>query len=292
MRTMRPRRKLQPRASAPETAPPVPTSTPRPSSLPPSHDEFEDDADTPPDRPFRDWLHREVLWFDAFLRRWLLRCMVIGTHTVLALVACYFIVWSVARGRLYDDVEKLPIRTCGLVLGTVPKVDGHENFFFKSRIEAAAKLFKEGKVHFLIVSGDNSNAGYDEPSEMKAALITKGVPAARIYCDYAGFRTLDSIVRAHSIFGQTRFTIISQPFHNSRAIYIARRKGLVDCVAFNAANADTESMAKMYLRELAARAWAILDVEFLKTGPKYLGEKIEIGEKHPPVDANPLPAKR
>lgn len=284
---MRPRRKPQPSSPALEAKPPAPVSPSRPPAAP--VDTFEEEE--PPRRSLGDWIHREMLWFDAFLRRWLLRFMVIGTHTIVALGACYFIVWSVARGMIYDNVEKVPPRACALVLGTIPQVDGRENIFFKTRIKAAAELFQAGKVQFLIVSGDNSNRGYDEPTEMKAALIQRGVPANRIYCDYAGFRTLDSIVRAHSIFGQTRFTIVSQPFHNERALYIARRKGLVDCVAFNAANANTESTVKMYLREVAARLWAILDVEFLKTAPKYLGEKIEIGEKHPPVDANPLPRR-
>jgi SanA protein len=126
---------------------------------------------------------------------------------------------------------------------------------------------------------------------MKAALIAKGVPAKKIYCDYAGFRTLDSIVRAQRIFGQDRFTIISQAFHNPRALYIARRKGLVDCVAFDAPGAPAGSTAMMHLRELGARIMAILDVEVLKTAPKFLGDKVEVGEKHPAVDANPLPKK-
>ncbi len=288
MRTMRPRRKSQPSTPAPETKPPASLRPARPT---PSHEEYDEEEEEPPRRPLRDWIHREMLWFDAFLRRWLLRFMVIGTHTILALIACYILVWSLSRGRIYDDVQKIPIRTCGVVLGTIPKVDGRDNYFFTTRIKAAAELFHAGRVHYLIVSGDNSNRGYDEPTEMKAALIAKGVPADRIYCDYAGFRTLDSVVRAHSIFGQTRFTIVSQSFHNARALYIARRKGLLDCVAFNAGDADTGATAKMYLRELAARAWAILDVEFLRTEPKFLGEKVEIGEKHPPVDANPLPRK-
>jgi SanA protein len=112
------------------------------------------------------------------------------------------------------------------------------------------------------------------------------VPPERIYCDYAGFRTLDSVVRADQVFGQQQYTIISQAFHNTRALYIARRKGLVDCVAYNAPGVETGPVVLMHLRELAARVWAIIDVEFLKTKPKELGQRVLIGEKHPPVDGN------
>ena len=279
---MRPRRKPQAetkpaeRATARKVAPAGPAS---------SHAPLEDDE---PKEGLGDRLHREMLWFDGFLRRWLLRLMVFGTHFTIALIACYCIVWTVARGRSYDTVDTTPLRLCGLVLGTLPKVDGRDNVFFTSRIQAAADLYHGGRLQYLIVSGDNSRLGYDEPTEMKAALVAKGVPANRIYCDYAGFRTLDSVVRADRIFGQQQFTIISQAFHNTRALYIARRKGLVDCVAYNAPGVDTTATIPMHLRELGARILAILQVEFLKTGPKFLGEKVEVGDKHAPVDAVPV----
>jgi SanA protein len=315
MRVMRPRRKPQPESSPPKPPEKAPEKSVAPQNhvapsktRPPLRNPAPTGAAPPvkqavPARPRPEpeeeeereslggRIHREMAWFDGFLRRWLVRGMVLCTHITIALVACYFIVWTVARGRSYDSVDKVPLRLCGVVLGTIPKVDGRDNIFFTSRIQAAADLYHGGKVQYLIVSGDNSNRGYDEPSMMKAALIAKGVPARKIYCDYAGFRTLDSIVRAQRIFGQERFTIISQAFHNPRAIYIARRKGLVDCVAFDAPGAPAGSTAMMHLRELGARIMAILDVEVLKTAPKFLGDKVEVGEKHPAVDANPVPKK-
>ncbi len=240
---------------------------------------------------FWEWVRREWRWFDAFLKRWTFRFVIIAIHLVVALMAIYFVVWGMARGKTYDRVEDVPPRICGLVLGTTPKVGTQDNLFFKSRMKAAADLIKASKVQFLIVSGDNSRNGYDEPSEMKAALIALGVPANRIYCDYAGFRTLDSVVRARRIFGQVEFTIISQKYHNERALYIAQRHGLPDCVAYNAPDVAAEKMLKQYVRELGARVMAILDVEFLKTEPKFLGKTVYISEKSPPVDANPLPKR-
>ena len=119
-------------------------------------------------------------------------------------------------------------------------------------------------------------------------LIEKGVPANRIYCDYAGFRTLDSVLRARKVFGQPDFIVVSQHFHNERAVYIARRYGMDDVVAYDAADAETGWMVKMYARELLSRVMAVLDVEILQTKPKFLGKRIEIGEKTPPVDAQPV----
>ncbi|MEZ0273502.1 MAG: vancomycin high temperature exclusion protein [Roseimicrobium sp.] len=244
-----------------------------------------------PRRSLGDWIHGEMVWFDKFLRRWLVRGMVICTHLSIAIAAFYFAVWGMARGKVFDNIADIPVRECALVLGTVPKTDGRDNQFFKARVQAAADLYKEKKVQFLIVSGDNSIKGYDEPTEMKAALIRLGVPATKIYCDYAGFRTLDSVVRARQVFGLKEFTIVSQKYHNERALYIAHRKGLGECVAYNAPDPSGIIMWKQYARETMARIMAVLDVEFFKTEPKMLGERIFVGDRSPAVDANPLPQR-
>ena len=293
MAIMRSRRKLQSKTGPVDTEPEVKPKKSEAPPLPEVPEADDDDMDDPkaPRSELSARVHREMVWLDGFLRRWLLRFMVIGTHLTVALTAVYLVVWLMSRGRCYDTVEEVPHRVCGLVLGTTPRVGSHDNQFFKARIRAAADLFNAGKVTYLIVSGDNSHNGYDEPSEMKAALIAEGVPSKRIYCDYAGFRTLDSVVRARRIFGQREFTVISQTYHNERALYIAKRFGMPECVALNAGNAAADKMLKQNIRELFARIMAVLDVEFLKTQPKFLGEKIAIGENTPPVDANPLPSR-
>ena len=93
--------------------------------------------------------------------------------------------------------------------------------YFEYRIRATIQLYKSGKIKYILVSGDNGNKNYDEPTAFKNELISRGILAEKIYLDYAGFRTLDSVIRAHAIFGQSSFTIISQKFHNERAIYLA-----------------------------------------------------------------------
>ena len=135
------------------------------------------------------------LW--SFLKKWSLRGLFIALHAVLILGGFYAVVWWTARGACYSNIDRVPVRLVGLVLGCVKKVGKYDNEFFKNRVDAAARLFHAGKVQYLIVTGDNSREAYDEPTDLKAALIEKGVPANHIYCDYAGFRTLDSIVRGN-----------------------------------------------------------------------------------------------
>ncbi|MFT7481835.1 MAG: SanA protein, partial [Oceanospirillaceae bacterium] len=121
----------------------------------------------------------------------------------------------------------------GLLLGTAKFLQsGEPNLYYKYRVEAAVELLNAGKVEFILVSGDNSTKYYDEPSTFETDLIEAGIPADKMYKDYAGFRTLDSIVRSKEVFGQSSITVISQPFHNERAIYIATRKG-IDAIGYN-----------------------------------------------------------
>jgi SanA protein len=134
-----------------------------------------------------------------------------------------------------------------------------------------------GKVDFLLVSGDNRTRRYNETRDMRRALIKLGVPPNRVVCDYAGFRTLDSIVRAEKVFGQASLTIVSQKFHNERAIFIAQHKG-IDAIGFNAPGLVTPDSLVILFREQLARVKTILDVYVLDTPPKFLGEKISIGE--------------
>jgi len=134
----------------------------------------------------------------------------------------------------FTRAARVPHNRVGLVLGTSNRLrNGSPNPFFNYRIAAAVSLYRQKKIDYLVVSGDNSQKHYNEPEMMKTALVKRGVPANRIYMDYAGLRTLDSVVRCRKIFGQSRFTIISQAFHNQRALFIAQHYGL-DAVGFNA----------------------------------------------------------
>lgn len=180
------------------------------------------------------------------------------------------------QSRCYNRVTRIPNTDVALLLGTAKyRQAGGENLYYKYRIEAAVRLFRAGKVKAIICSGDNSTKYYDEPSTMKADLVEQGIPADKIYLDYAGFRTLDSVIRAKAIFSQDHITVISQPFHNERAIYIAQHKG-INAVGFNARDVSASYGFKTQLREKLARVKTILDIHILGTEPHFYGEKVEV----------------
>lgn len=193
-----------------------------------------------------------------------------------SILACNYIIDRKAAQSLYDDLDKIPENEVGLLLGTSPKLkNGKNNLYFDHRITAAIKLYKAGKIKYILISGDNRRRNYNEPEYMKKALIQGGVPEEAIYLDYAGFRTLDSVVRAKKVFGQNRITVISQKFHNARAVYIARKNGM-EAIGFNAQDVDTYSGLKTQIRESLARVKVFLDL-FTRKQPRFLGEKIIIG---------------
>lgn len=171
--------------------------------------------------------------------------------------------------RVYGDPAGLPEREYGLLLGTARIVRGrYLNKFYRYRIEAAVRLYRAGKIRKIIVSGDNGRAGYNEPADMKADLMEAGVPEAAILLDYAGFRTLDSVMRARSVFGAERFTVISQRFHCERAVYLARAKQL-DAIGFAAEDPPVRWQFKRAVREPLACFKAWLDIHLLGTRPKF-----------------------
>jgi SanA protein len=185
-------------------------------------------------------------------------------------------VW-VSRGRIFDDVDKLPKTRVGLVFGTTDRVDGRENLYFRYRIDAAEEVWKAGKVELLLVSGDNRSRYYNEPEKMRVALIARGVPADRIVSDYAGLRTLDSVVRAKEIFGADHILFISQRFQNERAIYLAKAHD-IQAYGFSARDVKSSGAFKTRLREVGARVKMWLDVHFLDTRPRILGDKEDLPE--------------
>lgn len=201
----------------------------------------------------------------------------------LVLLGCVIAVYAnlapsgAADGRIHDDPAQVPFTKVALVFGTTDKVDGRENRYFRYRIDAAEQLWRAGRIRTIIVSGDNSSRYYNEPSKMRQALIDRGIPADRIVCDYAGLRTLDSVVRAKEVFGLDSVVFISQRFQNERALYLARANGL-DARAFNARDVSTQMGFKTKVREIGARVLMWLDVHVLGTRPQYLGDRIPLPE--------------
>jgi len=186
------------------------------------------------------------------------------------------------KNYTFSKASEIKKNRVGLVLGTSKYYKGGGlNLYFKNRIDATVELFNAKKIDFILVSGDNSTMSYNEPMNFKKELLKRGIPEEVIFLDYAGFRTLDSVVRAKEIFGQVEITIISQQFHNERAIYIAQKHGM-KAVGFNADSKGAYGL-RMQVREYFARTKAFLDIQF-GVEPKFLGEKIEI-------ELMPLPEK-
>lgn len=193
---------------------------------------------------------------------------------ILMLVSNYCIEKS-ARHKTFTEVSNIQNNKVGLVLGTAKRLqNGNINLYFKYRIEATVQLYNSGKIEFVLVSGDNGNKNYDEPTDFKNELIKRGIPENKIFLDYAGFRTLDSVVRAKVIFGQESITFISQKFHNERAIFLAEKNG-IKAIGFNARDVSAKAGFKTRIREYFARTKAVIDV-IIGVNPKFLGETIDI----------------
>lgn len=197
--------------------------------------------------------------------------------TILAVSPWLLISW-VTSESLYRDVDTIPERWVGLLLGTTPSVDGVNNLFYTTRIEAAKMLYERGKIHHILVSGDNATASYNEPEAMRKSLLKAWVDESDITLDYAGFRTLDSVVRAGEVFSLTGgFTIISQPFHVERALFLARAHH-IDAIGYGSVNVGLSFWLYTYIREIGARWIAVYDVLF-GTDPLVLGETEELNGK-------------
>jgi len=181
-----------------------------------------------------------------------------------------------ASSLIYSDIEKVPSKKAVLVLGTSKYLRGGQtNYFYTYRIDATVKLFKAGKVKAIVVSGDNGKENYDEPTTMRDDLVARGIPSRYITIDYAGFRTLDSVVRAEAIFDLKDYIIVSQKFHLERAIYLAHAKGQ-KVIGFVAKDFKNTVWAKrMEHRELLARAKAVLDI-YMGVEPKFYGKKVKV----------------
>lgn len=170
---------------------------------------------------------------------------------------------------VYSDADRLPEHDCALVLGTSRIVQGkYLNKYFLSRIAAAVELYRRGKVRRILVSGDNGRKSYNEPEDMKNELLKNGIPEQDILLDYAGFRTLDSVLRARNLFGYSKYIVVSQQFHCERAVYLARQHGL-EVIGYAADEVSPRFRLKRYFREPLARFKAWLDIHILHTRPHF-----------------------
>lgn len=211
------------------------------------------------------FLRRRFLWLSLLILGILLGLTLLANSTIV----------KASKKYVFNNIHDLPKTKVGLLLGTSKTLKGGgKNDFFYFRIQAAVELYKQGKIKYLLVSGDNSTKGYNEPLDMKEELIKSGVPDSVIFLDYAGFRTFDSVIRARDIFGQTEYIVISQQFHNERAVYLARRNNIL-AFGYNAAEVQAYKGFKTKMREYLARDKVFIDLLF-GVEPKFSGEPVAI----------------
>lgn len=220
-------------------------------------------------------MRRLKLWANRFFKLGVL----ISALMFLGLWFSNSLIEKSSQGYVIYDSAEIPHSKVGLLLGTSKyNRSGNPNMFFRYRIEAAAELFNSRKIDYIIVSGDNRTLNYNEPRDMRKALLKKGVPDSAIYMDFAGLRTFDSVLRCKKVFGQHSFTIISQRFHLERALFIALQQE-IPVVGFAARDVKEASGWTSGLREIFARSRAVLDIYFLNTKPHFLGKPVEIGNR-------------
>ena len=178
---------------------------------------------------------------------------------------CNQIVVSNAKAKVFSDIDSVRYNKVGLLLGTTPqaRLTKVTNYFFIYRIDAAEQLYKAGKIKIILISGDdNSLDGVNEPECMRDSLIARGISERDILLDGKGYRTISSVINANMEFGLKAFTIISQKFHNERAIYLAEHLGL-DVDDIQAYNAKMPTSRRAYItsiREYFARVKMFLDL--------------------------------
>ncbi len=185
-------------------------------------------------------------------------------------------VWMTQRSarRVHYDAADVPPTAVGVVLGTSRMVGGRENAHFRVRIDAAAELYRAGKVRHLLLSGDNQRPDYNEPRDMKEALMEMGVPGDSMTLDARGLRTLDSMIRARRKFGVTECVIISDDFHLPRAVWLADRHG-IEATAFVGRRLPWSISGKTRVREWLARLGAVVD-EVSGSEPFIEGEAVSL----------------
>lgn len=225
--------------------------------------------------------HDYFLRLDTLMNIWKRLILGLGIVLCVSLLSAFaldrWIGWKTAP-YIYDDLAELPERQVGVVLGTAKYYRvGVLNQYYLFRIQGAINAYNSGKVSYLLLSGDNALQSYNEPMTMRRDLIAAGISPSDIVLDYAGFRTLDSIVRTRKVFDTNDFTIITQRFHCERALFIAMHMGIqAQCYAVP----SPKNMMTIRLREVGARLGTLFDLYILKREPRFLGPQVPIPAEH------------
>lgn len=182
-----------------------------------------------------------------------------------------------SKKYVYTHIGDIPGKTTVLVLGS--QIRGTRlSRVLEDRVVAGIDLIETGTGRKLLLSGDHGQRYYDEVNAMRLYVLANapGIAEADIFMDHAGFNTYDSMYRARDVFEVRDVIIVTQQFHVSRAVFIARSLGL-DAVAYAQSQEKFGFRTRMSweTREYLARVKAFIYIVF-KPKPRYLGDKIPI----------------
>lgn len=205
----------------------------------------------------------------------ILRVSAIGLLAVVVLAfAVNMVVVISSSAFISDDLEAIPSADAGLILGARVFNDGRLSHMMQDRADAAVELYESGKVKKLLMSGDHGTTEYDEVNTVKNYLLEKGVRPEDLFLDHAGFDTYDSLYRARDIFGAHSVIVVTQKFHEPRAVFIGRSLGM-DVHGYIADKREYQGILWNEFREIFSRTKAGVDV-VIGAQPKFLGEKIPL----------------
>jgi len=201
---------------------------------------------------------------------------IIAISCLALILVCNQIVVNNAEGKVFSDIDSIKYSKVGLLLGTTPqaRIGRITNYFFIYRIDAAEQLYRAGKIEKILISGDDHSLdGVNETECMRDSLVARGVPASAIFLDGKGYRTICSIINANKVYGLKNFTIISQKFHDERAIYQAEHLGLdvENIQAYIAKDPKSRLAYLTTIREYFARVKLFIDL--MIEGNKYENDK-------------------
>jgi vancomycin permeability regulator SanA len=205
----------------------------------------------------------------AFLgRRWVKIALGVLLGLFVLIGAGPYVWIRIATAGKIHTVDDAPAAAVAIVLGAGLTADGTPMPYLQNRLEDTLRLYREGRVRAILVSGDHGRVEYDEVAAMTTWLVDRGVPAGKVVADHAGFDTYDSCVRAYKIFGVRSALVVTQEFHVRRAVFLCRQAG-IDASGIGSAAPDNDT--RYQIREIPAATKATFDV-LVDADPRYLGK--------------------
>ena len=214
--------------------------------------------------------------FFLFLRRLMILIIFLAAAGIITtFIINITMVKSMAR-YVYTDIEQIPPQAVVMVLGA--QIRGTTlSPILRDRVDGGIALIRAEKGHKLLLTGDHG-LYYDEVNAMRLYVLGNApeIPHEDIFLDTAGFSTWDSMYRAREVFGINELVIVTQGFHISRAVCMARSLG-INAVGYGLPedHFSRRNLQAWKTREYFARIKALYSIVF-DIKPPALTEKFNI----------------